>query len=141
MNKRWIAPVLALLAALTLAACGGSAPGGVRTADLTGRWVQEQGEGEFYQVVEITEDTIRVYWHLMDDNSEHLYWVGSYEPPKSPVRSYKWVSENRLEQEPKKSPWARHEDTLTFTYKNSGIHYTIFMGNLKMGVTVMREGG
>lgn len=126
----------ALLLALLLCACGG---GGGEIPDLTGHWEQDPGDAAFYQVADITDDTIRVSWHLVEDGSEHLYWIGSFVPPDQPGASYKWVSENRIGEEYHKSAWARHEDTLTFTYKDGTLNYVTFMGNLKMGVSLEKK--
>lgn len=125
----------ALLLALLLCACGG----GGEIPDLTGHWEQDPGDAAFYQVADISGDTIRVSWRLVEDGSEHLYWIGSFVPPDKPGASYKWVSENRIDEEYHKSAWARHEDTLTFTYKDGTLNYVTFMGNLKMGVSLEKK--
>lgn len=135
MKKRVPALILALLLLLPLAACGGGRKG--LPPDLTGSWAQDPDGAGFYQTATITSDRIYVYWHLVEDDSEHLYWVGTFTPPTTDG-TYTWVSENR-EDEVRTTPWTRHEDTLSFKYQNGSISYTIFMGNLKMGVSLDKE--
>ena len=106
--------------------------------DLTGRWEQEHGEGAtYYQIAVISEDAIRVYWHLTEDDSEYLYWSGSFTDPEASGKAFKWVSENN-HAEQRKSAWARREETMNFTYKDGKLSYTVYMGNLRVGVALER---
>ena len=137
MKTRIIALALAALLALSLAACGDT-PG--PPPDLTGRWVQEGEASSFYQVAEITDDAIRVWWHLSEDDSEYLYWSGSFTPPQDASRSYTWTSANNFK-EARRSAWARREDTMSFTYKDGKIGYVVYMGNLRMSMALERAEG
>ena len=132
MKKQLTVCFLAVLTVLALTACGASSA----PPDLTGRWEQSHDETtSFYQIAEITDDAIRVWWHLTADDSEYLYWTGSFVPPETGGRTYTWESVNDSA-EARTSSWARREETMSFTYRNGKLGYIVFMGNLRMSVTL-----
>ena len=87
--KKNIAGLLCLFCLALLAGCG-SKGGDGPPPDLTGRWrqVMDGGTPTFYQVAEIEGDRIRTWWHLSEDDSEYLYWIGTFVPPENDAEPY-----------------------------------------------------
>ena len=125
---------LALLAAALLSGCGATGEN-YPPPDLTGHWRQVNPAGNFYQVAEISDDRIEVYWHLTEDDSEYLYWTGSFTPPLTGRQPYTWISENDLEKA-KTDVHARREDNLTFTYNRNKLSFIQIQGRLHLTVTM-----
>ena len=121
---------------LALSACG-SRQYPAEPPDLTGDWVQSSRASNFYQVAKITDKRVYLYWHLVDDGSEYLYWDGTFVPPENGKEPYTWVSENRLKY-PQWHPWARREEVLDFTYKDGKISYIEIQGRLRLTVSLVR---
>ena len=134
MKQRATVLILILLAAAVLSGCGASR----RTfppPDLTGHWIQVNPADNFYQVAEISDDWIEVYWHLTADDTEYLYWAGSFTPPQTGEEPYSWISENDMEKT-MTDVHARREDTLTFTYKNGRLSFIQIQGRLHLTVAM-----
>ena len=123
----------AVVLSLCLSSCGSgrSAP----PPDLTGEWKQVGESGNFYQIATITDDTIETYWYVVSDGSLHLYWTGTFTPPENGKGSYTWQSVNDLDKA-QTSPWARREETNSFTYKDGKITYVARMGSLNVSVAL-----
>lgn len=126
----------ALLLAL-LCACG-SRGRDLPAPELEGRWTQCSPADNFYQTAVISGDEIEVYWHIVADGSNYLYWAGSFEPPTDGREPYSWTSVNNLEKA-KTDPHARREETLTFTYKDGKLHYVQIQGRIHLTVSLERE--
>ena len=137
MKIRIMATALLLCA---LCGCGGTDWAALPPPDLTGNWTQVGGEDtNFYQIATITEDTIECYWHVTKDNSEYLYWSGSYLPPEEGTKTYSWTSANNLKRA-LTSSWALRDESKTFNYnqETDQLTYIINMGNLRMTVALER---
>ncbi|MBQ9412445.1 MAG: hypothetical protein IJU29_05020 [Oscillospiraceae bacterium] len=135
--KKNIAGLLCLFCLALLAGCG-SKGGDGPPPDLTGRWrqVMDGGTPTFYQVAEIEGDRIRTWWHLSEDGSEYLYWIGTFVPPENDAEPYSWVSETRIDEE--RNSRTRQEKELTFTYKNGHINFIEIQGRVRMSVVLER---
>lgn len=98
--------------------------------DLMGNWKQVDGSSDTsYQVAVITADTITVYWVL--DDSQSLYWEGSFTAPTAETEPYKWVSTNDHDKTDL-AMLASSDDTKEFTYKDGQVTYSVSaMGTTK----------
>lgn len=130
--KKLVLALLALAAACALSACGGRNSG---VPDLTGEWTQSGGD-TFYQIAEITGDTVNVWWYLPEEDTRNLYWSGSFVPPTDRGNSYKWTSENRYTVEELEAShqydYVAREETKEFTYKDGVLSYYVTAGHLRM---------
>lgn len=128
--------IAAVVLALCLSSCG-SKNSDAPPPDLTGEWKQVGEINNFYQIATITGDTIETYWYVVSDGSLHLYWTGTFTPPEDGKEPYTWQSVNNLEKA-ETSPWARREETNSFTYKDGKISYVTRMGSLNISVALER---
>ena len=88
-----------------LSGCGSQNREPKPAPDLTGEWVQVGGEGSnFYQLATIKGDKIECFWHVTADDSEYLYWSGTFTPPENGDEPYSWSSQNDLKRA-KSSNW------------------------------------
>lgn len=64
--------------------------------DLTGEWVQTNSrDADAYQAVNITDQTIDVYWISESEGIYTLYWSGTYTPPSGSGKTgHHWTSQN-----------------------------------------------
>lgn len=133
MKKATAAAALALLLAASLTGCGGpKEPAPV--PDLKGEWEQVGGANmNFYQIATITDSTIECFWRVTEDDSEYLYWSGTFTAPETGETPYQWESVNNPRRT-KISNWALRDDTKTFTYEDGKLSYIVSMGNMRMTV-------
>ena len=129
-----------LLALLALALCGcGSDGSELPPPDLTGHWVQVGSEGTtFYQVADLTGDTIACYWHVVADDVDRLYWSGTFTPPENGRQPYSWTSANDYTGI-YTSNWALRDEEKTFTYEKDRISYIVSMGNIRVTVALEKQ--
>lgn len=111
MKKAFLAAV-ALCAAL-LCSCSGGQPAGTtslassssdsvqaqepepaQVLDLTGTWDQVNRPLIYPFRAVIEGDTITVWWHDEPNDTDSLYWAGTYVAPTEPSDTWTWVSEN-----------------------------------------------
>ena len=136
--KRTCRKLFFLLAVLLcLSACGAKTYP-AEPPDLRGDWIQSSRPDNYYQIGKIRDNRIYLYWHVVKDGSEYLYWVGTFDPPEDGKEPYKWVSQNRLTNAARHTR-ARREETLEFTYKDGKISYIEIQGRLRMTVSLVRE--
>lgn len=92
--------------------------------NLEGEWKQvDSDSSEMYHKAIITSDTIEIYWVDVAENSESLYWAGSYIKPSDSEKEYSWDSVNDKEKTDV-ALLASGEDTKTFTYKDGKLSYS-----------------
>lgn len=136
MKKKWPICMLLIAFVLSLAACGGNGAqekaeekAQEETAkeplDLTGEWKQVDGNSEdSYQRATIREGQIEVYWVNDSENTESLYWAGTYVAPETAEKSYEWDSVNNKEKTDT-ALLASDADTKTFTYADGQLSYSV----------------
>ena len=134
-----------LLVVLVLGSCGNTTTDEVTTSkteeplDLSGTWVQSNGDTEdMYQKAIVSDAEIEVYWVSGEDNSEMLYWSGSYEKPTTNEKEYSWESTNNKEKT-NEALLASGDDTKTFTYSNDTISYKVSAMGATKEVVLKRE--
>ena len=106
---------------------GAPAAGGVaETAaapDLTGSWRQVGGSSaDTYHIATISSDTIEVYWHTDADNTNALYWAGSFQAPTTASEPFSWTSSNDTAKTGA-SLMASSDASKVFTYEAGEISY------------------
>ncbi len=110
---------------------GAPAPGRAETAetvsapapDLTGSWRQVGGNSaDTYHVATISSDTIEVYWHMGADNTNALYWAGSFQAPTTAAEPFSWTSANDTAKTGA-SLMASSDASKVFTYEAGEISY------------------
>ena len=136
MKKNWPIYMLLLVLVLSLSACGGNGAqekeeekgqeeAAKEPLDLTGDWKQVDGNSEdSYQRATIREGQIEVYWVNEQENTESLYWAGTYVAPKTAEKSYEWDSVNNKEKTDT-ALLASDADTKTFTYADGQLSYSV----------------
>ena len=141
--KRTLTVLLALLVTGTLSACAWRqkqaepAP----PPDLSGNWAQPS-EDDWYQIAQITDDKIEIWWYIPARNIRELYWSGSFTPPADASEPYRWVSSNTYTADELNASYRFHrasrEDVKTFTYRDGVISYNVTAGHLRLGYTLER---
>ena len=82
-----------------------------------------------YQRAIIQDGQIEIYWVTESDDSESLYWAGTYVAPEIAEEPYTWDSVNDKEKTDS-AILASGDDTKTFTYKDGQLSYSVSaMGN------------
>ena len=95
-----------------------------KVLSLVGNWKQvNSNEQKSYQKAVISEDCIEIYWVFEEDDTEALYWAGTYEAPTSNYKEYKWASVNDKEKTGT-SLLASGDETKEFVYKDGVISYS-----------------
>ena len=140
MLKKITAILMAILMVGTLAACGNSQTDNSQSnnaqpnssaeqktttkapADLSGEWKQKNGDKDNYQIAKIANGTIEIYWHSEEDESDSLYWAGTYDAPTTADEPYTWDSKNDTEKTDN-ALLASGDATKTFTYEDGEISY------------------
>lgn len=129
MLKKITAILMTIIMIGTLAACGNSQSAGSANpkttkapADLSGEWKQKNGDKDNYQIAKIANGTIEIYWHSEEDESDSLYWAGTYDAPTTADEPYTWDSKNDTEKTDN-ALLASGDATKTFTYEDGEISY------------------
>lgn len=106
--------------------------GDTKPVDLKGSWTQKQSVGtDAYMTAIIDSSTIRVYWVTDGEDSQSLYWWGSFNEPDELGASYSWVSKNDHDRTDT-SMMASPDDTKEFVYKNGELSFSAsLMGTTK----------
>ena len=133
MKQKWPYLLNMIVLLLLLAACGGNdaqEKENDKLIDLTGEWKQVNGNSEDnYQRAIIQDGQIEIHWVFESDDSESLYWVGTYVAPETVEEPYTWDSENDKEKTGS-ALLASGDDTKTFTYEDGQLSYSVSaMGN------------
>ena len=105
--------------------------------DLTGNWVQKDGEGtSSYQAGFIKDGVIELFWMSDNGNSASLYWAGSCEEPQNPSDKFKWNSTaDKIKTQ--YAILASNEDTKVFTYNKGEIIYEVSALGVTKTVTLV----
>lgn len=134
MKKKLLGLILASSMIVSMTACGGSGgesadPKGdaatqeatteAHPTDLTGTWQSENNDGSYQEAI-ITDSSIEINW--VSDDTESIYWIGTYTAPTEAVDEYSWTSE-RDKERTDNALLASTDDTKEFTYKNDTISY------------------
>ena len=141
MSKKITAILMAIIMVGTLAACGNSQTDKGQSnnaqpnssaeqkttttkapADRSGEWKQKNGDKDNYQIAKIANGTIEIYWHSEEDESDSLYWAGTYDAPTTADEPYTWDSKNDTEKTDN-ALLASSDATKTFTYEDGEISY------------------
>lgn len=140
MLKKITAILMVILMVGSLAACGNSQTDNGQSnnaqpnssaeqkkttkapADLSGEWKQKNGDKDNYQIAKIANGTIEIYWHSETDESDSLYWAGTYDAPTTADEPYTWNSKNDTEKTDN-ALLASGDATKTFTYEDGEISY------------------
>lgn len=130
--RKLIAVLTIVVLATALVACssgGGAAP--KQTPDLSGQWQQANPDGDAYQAAIIEGDTITIWWVNNANETQSLYWVGSFAKPDEPSQAWKWTSTADREKM-SGSMLASQDDTKEFEYSDGQITYRYaIMGTTK----------
>ncbi len=111
-------------------------PETVASVDLTGLWVQENGNKDNYMTASIQKDgRIGVFFILEGEDTPYTYWVGTYDVPKDGKEEFTWISENTYDG---KGIMASSADTKEFTYKSGKITYPISIQGDSGTITLIR---
>lgn len=142
MKKQWLVLLIGILFTFALAGCGGDeAKEESKTTDnissvekkeekkepldLVGEWKQVDGNSEeSYQRATIQEGTMEIYWVNEAEESEALYWAGTYVAPEKDVDTYTWDSVNDKEKTDS-ALLASGDDQKTFTYEDGKLSYSV----------------
>lgn len=134
MKKKLLGLILASSMIVSMAACGGSggesaeskgdvdpqeATTEAHPTDLTGTWQSENNDGSYQEAI-VTDSSIEINW--VSDDTESIYWIGTYTAPTEAVDEYSWTSE-RDKDRTDNALLASTDDTKEFTYKNDTISY------------------
>lgn len=140
MLKKITAILMVILMVGSLAACGNSQTDNGQSnnaqpnssaeqkkttkapADLSGEWKQKNGDKDNYQIAKIANGTIEIYWHSETDESDSLYWAGTYDAPTTADEPYTWDSKNDKEKT-NNALLASGDASKTFTYEDGEISY------------------
>lgn len=133
MAKKISVIIMAILMIGSFVACGKSQVNNTQSgssaeqsakmpADLSGEWKQKNGDKDNYQIAKITNGTIEIYWHSETDESDSLYWAGTYVAPTTADEPYTWDSQNDTEKT-SNALLASGDATKTFTYEDGEISY------------------
>ena len=133
MKKKWLYLLIMMVLVLSLTACGGNdaqEPEDDKPTDLAGEWKQMNNNSEDnYQRAIIQDGQIEIYWVTESDDSESLYWVGTYVAPETAEVPYTWDSVNDKEKTDN-ALLASGDDTKTFSYEDGQLSYSASaMGN------------
>ena len=122
--------LLAMISALMLCACGGTAKTDMpvspaKEINLVGDWKEDTDNSSYFYAI-IAGNTIEIY--IQSEDTRSLYWAGSYKEPDEPVTAYTWVSENDFTKT-KSAMMASGDETKEFTYENGILSfYSKIMG-------------
>lgn len=106
--------------------------------DLTGTWIQEDAENETYQTAVIKDGTIEINWISEEDETEALYWIGTYAAPTEAAEEYTWTSEGDTETMAS-ALLASQDETKEFTYIDSKLTYKTSAMGVTTTVKLVRE--
>ena len=114
-RKTALLAMLALAVAFAVCGCAGEQPTGSATVssasasasssakepepelqvlDLTGTWDQVNRPLIYPFRAVIEGDTITIWWHDEPNDTDSLYWAGTYVAPTEPSDTWAWTSEN-----------------------------------------------
>lgn len=93
--------------------------------DLTGEWKQvDSNSDENYQRATIQDGQMEIYWVNETEETEALYWAGTYVAPEEALDEYTWDSVNDKEKTDT-AILASGDDQKTFTYEDGVISYSV----------------
>lgn len=137
MKEKTFSLVLAVIAIISLAACGNPGDGGTKEEldkssgtsqqipDLSGEWKQTNSNSDTtYQTIYISNDTMEVYWIMEENDTVALYWAGTFQAPKTTDEPYHWDSQNDHSRT-SGALLASDDETKTFTYEDGKLSYSV----------------
>ena len=96
-----------------------------KPVDLTGEWKQVNTDSEDnYQRATIQDGQITIYWVNEAEETESLYWAGTYVAMDKAEEIYMWDSVNDKEKTGS-ALLASGDETKTFTYENGELRYYV----------------
>lgn len=136
--KRIIGLALSLAMIFALVACGGGEEAKPEEPlDLTGTWIQEDAE-DSYQKAVIKDGTIEINWVSEEDETEALYWIGTYVAPTEATEEYTWTSEGDTETMAS-ALLASQDETKEFTYTDGKLTYKASAMGVTTTIKLARE--
>ncbi|MBB5183429.1 hypothetical protein [Catenisphaera adipataccumulans] len=140
--KKFLKFVMSFALVIGLAACGTNSSthsaSVKKPTDLTGTWQTEMDDDGSYMEAEIEDGTITVYFEQEEtadqEETEALYWIGTYKAPKKHVTTYSWTSKGDTDQM-ENALLASQQSTKKFTYKNGQLKFKLSVS----GVTTTKK--
>lgn len=136
--------ICVILSTVLLCSCGNTANQQTATTpstplDLKGEWVQSnKNSDEMYQKAVISDNSMEIYWINAEDDTEMLYWAGTYIKPDTTENKYSWDSANDKEKT-SEALLASGDDTKTFDYNDGKISYKVSAMGVTKNVILERE--
>ena len=107
--------------------------------DLTGKWKQTNANSNAsYQRAVISKDSIEIYWVNESDDSEALYWAGTYVAPQGNEKQFSWDSVNDKDKTGF-ALMASPAETKTFSYNNGELSYSVSAMGMTQTVKLKKQ--